>query len=302
MKPIAWVAFAVLLIALAVVGLWDEELDPQAQEWLTPDNRVIPAASNGYFLLMGLFAALEDRPHDVGRKRIQAYELAVSSTPDTSELVFEDYPDTKRLRVDAEFEFLCQVEKAACLTRYLEHADTIVALAEKHHVLLGRYHSLYEYPTFYSSATPGFNEPLMPYHLLATINRLQLARISLEFHSGSRLRAIENLRRDLSFQRRLLERADQLILKILAAEMLSRDLHTLSQLLDSDLYLHEHLPDLTDVLFDLSSEERSIDTCIRREFEAMANLMLTMKSARPFDTNTEIPEWMLGRCTSQPPP
>ena len=293
MKLITWVALAGLVIVLAVVALWDEALNPRAQAWLAPDNRVIAAGSNGYFTLMGLFAAPADRPHDVGRKRVQAYELAISTTQDISELVFEDYPDSKRLRLGAEFEFLCQIEKANCLTRFLDHADTIVALTEKHHTLLGRYHSLYEYPAFHSSATPGFNEPLVPYHLLATMNRLQLAQISVEFHSGSRLRAQENLHRDLHFQRRLLENADQLILKILAVEMLARDLHTLSQLLDSDLYLHEHLPDFADVLFDLSDQERSVDVCIRREFVAMANLMLTMRSARPFDTNTEIPEWLM---------
>ena len=133
----------------------------------------------------------------------------------------------------------------------------------------------------------------MPFRLLATLNRLQHAWVSLEFHTGSRLRAVEDLAKDMRFLRGLLHRSDQLILKILAAEMLARDLHTLSQLLDSKLYLHEHLPDLTDVLLDLSEEERSADICIRREFNGMANLMLTMETARPFDADTQLPGWMM---------
>ena len=293
MRLFAWVVAIVLMMAVVFVGQWDESLDPQARQWLGTNKPAIAAVDNGYFTLLGLFAALSDNPHDVGRKRVQAYELALSSTRDSAEIEYDDYPATLRQRVDEEFEFLCQVEKSSCVSRFLEHADNIVALTEKHRILLGRYHSLYDFPEFRSTATPGIHEPLIPYHLLTSLNRLLGARMSVEFHTGSRLKAIEGLHRDMRFLRKLLETSDQLMLKILVVQMLARDLHTLSQLLDSKLYLHEHLPVVDDVLVDLSPKERTVDVCIRREFEAMANLMLTMKSARPFDADNELPDWMM---------
>ena len=293
MKLVAWLTLALLIIALVFIAIWDERLESEARIWLAEESRMLAAEKNSYFALMGLFSALSDDPHQVGRKRVQAYELALSNTSDTSELVFEDYPREQRVRIDEETDFLCEIEKSACMSRFLDNADTITALTGKHRVLLDRYHSLYAYPEFGSTATPGLHEPLMPFGLLARLNRLQHAGVSLEFHTGSRLRAIEVLAEDMRFLRGLLRRGDQLILKILAAEMLSRDLHTLSQLLDSKLYLHEHLPDLSDLLVDLTAEERAADSCIRREFSTVANLMLTMQTARAFDSDTELPEWMM---------
>ena len=293
MRTIAWGVFAALLVAVIAVTLWDEPLDPRVQDWLTNDQPTVLAGDNGYFALMGLFAAISDDPHAVGRNRVRSYELALSSTSDASELDYKDYPISSRLRTGNEFDFLCQVEKSSCIARFLEHADSIVALSEKHHVLFERYQSLFDFPDFRSTATLGLREPLIPLGLLASLNRLQLAWLTVEFHGGSRLKVIDQLGRDMRFLRRLIRSTDQFVVKVLAVEMLARDLHTLSQLLDSKLYLHQHLPALDDVLVDLSAGERAVDICIRREFEAMANLMLTMDSIRPFDTDTELPRWMM---------
>ena len=83
-----------------------------------------------------------------GRKRVQAYEVALSNIRDTSEVVFDDYPRKQRVRIDEEFDFLCEIEKSSCMSRFLDNADTITALTDKHRVLLDRYHNLYDYPDF----------------------------------------------------------------------------------------------------------------------------------------------------------
>ena len=293
MKFGSWSIIVVVIISGVLLLWWDEALDPQVQVWLDYNERSVAAHDNGYFTLMGLFAAPADDPHEVGRKRVQAYELALAATPEAGHLEYEDYPSSLRLRAGEEFQFLCQVEKWACVSRILEQAGTVVAVTEQHRVLLDRYRSLYDFPAFHSTATPGIDEPVVPYHLLDSLNRLLGVRLSLEFHFGSRLKAVEDLIRDMQFLRRLLADSDQLRMKLLVLEMLVRDLHLLAQLFDSHLYLHEYLPNLDDILVDLSAAESTVSACVRREFEVLVNLMLTLESTSPLNLDARLPAWVM---------
>ena len=144
-----------------------------------------------------------------------------------------------------------------------------------------------------TTATPSLDEPAIPYRILTIMNRLQHAWVGVQFETGSRLKALDGLRADIRFLRTLLAESDQLALKMLALEMLVRDLHTLSQLMDSEKFVHEFLPGLSDELSHLTDKEGSLAVTIKREFRSMAQMLLSLNSAQALGAEVELPEWMI---------
>lgn len=293
MNVFAWSIFICLLAAVAVLAIRDEKLDAQAEQWLAHSSPMVRAQDNGYFALVGLFAAAEDDSHQIGRQRVKAYELALASNPGTEALVFDDYPDVTRLEASGDLEFLCKVEQASCLSHYAEQSGSILATVDRHRVLLNRYYAMYGYPAFVATATPGSDEPLIALDLLSSLNRLNHSSIGVEFSIGSRLKATESLSRDLRFVRFLLTEADQLILKMAAVEMLARDLRLFAQLLDSKGFLHAHLPVFDEELGALDLTQRSVDSALRREFQSVARLLLKLNRST-LSVESGLPDWIMG--------
>ena len=294
MNTLSWLIVASVIGIIAFVTFWDEELNPQAETWLQASHRTVPAVDNGYFNVMGLFAADSDDAHAVGRARVQAYELSRSQYPGNAEPKYVDYANAKRLDLGTELDSLCKVEKRACLNRFAEQTDTIYALAQRHETLLERYLALRQFGSFSTSATASLYEPMLPAKMLSSLQRLHNASLALEFAQGSRLRAVEELAADIRFQRHLLAQADSVVLKILSVEMLARDLHLFSEFLDSVEFVHRYLPNLEAELADLTATERSLSEGIHREFRAMAQLLLIAPTSESIGLDVNVPNWMIG--------
>ena len=292
MNILSWLVVAAVFAVVGYVAVWDEEPGPGTVAWLSSPAISGPAAENGYFSLMGLFAGTADESRKVGRKRVQAYELARAAQPTGAQPSYTDYPAALRLATSAEIETLCKVEKRTCMHSFVADADTVRALSHNHRLLLQRYAELAEFQLFQSTTTPSVFEPQVPVELLSTVQRLLNAGIAVEFATGSRLRAVEQLAEDIRFQRRLLAGSDQLEVKLMAIESLARDLHLLSEFLDSAGFVHRHLPDLAAELNDLTTVERHLEPAIRREFKATADAMATLPSSTSIGLDIDVPQWM----------
>ena len=294
MNALSWFIVVSVAAVAAFVALWDEDMTPRAQAWLEAPRVGIAASDNGYFSLMGMIAGVDTEPHALGRRRVQMFELSRSRSDPGAEPNFEDYPAAERLSMGNDIESLCKLEKRACLTMFVDQADTIRALELRHQVLLDRYEALREFERFSTTATASLYEPLFPAAVLSAAQRLHNARVALEFAAGSRLRAVQRLAVDIRFQRLLLAEADTVVMKLLASEMLARDLHLFAEFLDSGDFVHRHLPSLDEELADLTEDERDLGDAIQREFRALAETLLTLPASQTIGLDVDVPNWMAG--------
>ncbi len=276
-----WASAPCLIGVLLVVLTWDESPSPASVTLLDFHRPMVAANDNGYFLLMGWSAAKGEDPRLIGRRRVQAYEVQGTMRPSPVE--------NGAARDLAQ---LCAVEERLCLSRFVEQSDTITALAQRYAYLLARYRSLYAYQRFATSATPGTAEPVIAFEQVESTQRLLHATIAVEFLKGSRLKAVEALGADMRFLRALLAQADQLPLKMSALRMLARDLHLLSELLDSPAFVHLHLPRFASELSDLDADERSLRAPIQRAFQRFAAELLTLRRADSLEAVLGMPGWM----------
>ncbi len=260
--------------AIALFSYGDEELHPEVQALLQP-LRPVADDENGYLVLWGLRAATGDPPRAVALQEIAAYEAAVAKQRDAGSVQWvEGYPEERLLPMSDALDSICRVEERPCLNDFIEQEDRISELLHEHRVMLGRYLSLYEYESFVSPATPSFDEPVPRFLAMNAMHALLHARIGIEYMSGNAERALGEVARDIDFQRHLLARSDSMILKMIAVNLLSRDLHLFTQMLDaSGLEPHATRP-VARALVDLNEAERSIAAPMRRELQAAARMYL----------------------------
>ena len=298
-KLLSWFTIIAIAATITSVWIWDEELDPMVRVWLSASIKRAPSADNGYVLLMGLFAAPDDSPTEVGAQRAKRYALAMSSRESGRSPEFDDYPADQRLEIGDSLAGLCEVEHRSCLEKFVVSADSIKGLAANFGMLLERYQVLSEYPRFVTTTTPGMHEPAPPLALLMALHRLHNAEVAIEFETGSRLRALEMLAVDIKFLRRLMADNDQLMIKLAGARMLARDLHLYVEFLESPGFVHRYLQGFTGELSDLSQQELGLSNAVRREFLLMADALEGVSEGGEFGLQEQTPDW-LTRCLYKP--
>lgn len=270
---------AVLLLALVLLGAalalfaWDAELEPGPKAWLDRDLPHVPAADNGYYALLGLFAPPDVDPVAAGHAQVRRHRVAMAH-PTVTSLQARRQQDRTAPRVVVGTNALCLVEAEQCLGYLRRQADTVRALVQANQPLVDRYRSLYAYPRIVTAAHPGPGEPQLPLGDLFELHRLIIMDIGLEFLTGSRMRALDGLKADIDFQRRSLVNADSFELKMAALKMFTLDVHLYAQLIDSRSYIHRHLPTFDVQLQDLSDVERSLATATKREFRRVASTLM----------------------------
>ena len=108
---------------------------------------------------------------------------------------------------------------------------------------------------------------------LLKTQQLLLAILGVQFMTGDEERALTGLVEDISFQRRLLVGADNLLLKMVALSMLGRDLHLYAQMLDVEGFPYDYAA-LQNILYPPRQDELSLRKALQSEFRASAYLFL----------------------------
>lgn len=265
----------VLAVVGALLSLGDERLRPEAAALIEDAHPPPPPAENGYYaLLAGIDVALGEDPAEVGRALAEAYESALARYRGTEPFELEPYPQERRIPIADAVRSLCAVEQAPCLRSYAKQAEAISRLIAEHEMLLGRYQDLYRYQDFVTAATQSPYSPLPSFTALLSIHRLLQASIATRFMSGDEQRAVEELARDLRFQRQLMASADNLLLKMVALTFFGRDLHLYAQMLDAKGFDPSRYDSLMAALGPINDSERSLRKPLESEFRAGAHMLL----------------------------
>ena len=240
MKPmfglLSWIAGIVVLlsVALVVINLFDEDLDPAAQAALDRGFTVKDTA-NGFFVVAGLFAPRDKDAHVFGRTLVSNW-----SKEDEKPHWQRDYgddPDTANFagmvrKVSPNS--WCDWNEQKCLASYLEHREQIEKTARDGAILLERYQSILEYPS-YQDYMPGTVQTPMPHYLgIIWAAGVHNAQCALLVNDGRAEACLKLLAQDVEIARKMLAGGRTILGKMVPIVLLNHDYRLLGEILSAD--------------------------------------------------------------------
>ncbi len=293
-----WLPLCLLLAALLAVPILlarDAALSPEARAWMAPRQPDIAKKDNAYFAVMGFNAPAADNPHRAGVESVQAFEDALVRDYDGVDTRFTDYdgypPESPFSLTEDTEALLCRVEKGPCLETFATRSEPLREQLVRHEPLLSRYLNLYNYPEYRTASTADLKTPLPQLAPLFKAHRLLQAEIGVEAMTGDKDKALQALQRDIAYLRGWMAKADTLLVKLAAANLLFRDLHLYAQLLDAGDVGQPGLTALGDRIIPLSGEERSLSMAMRREFQGLARVYLSLERQGAVYHDFNLPPW-----------
>ena len=151
----------ILMVLVAIIGLLliDDELSNESKSLLQQTKN--SSDDTGYYYLMGIMAAENEDPVEIGKKIFASIKLAetAQSSMSIEPLDFETYPDDKRLLLPSG-EFFCQYREANCFPTIMNNIDSFDR--HQYQVLTQRYLTYIQMPNHILLTKPSGNEPLPP--------------------------------------------------------------------------------------------------------------------------------------------
>lgn len=255
---------AVILVSLALYGILDAPLHPQASAWLA-EAGTQHERSAGHVYLLGLDA--EGEPSSAGRARLAEYrQWRAAHSP--FEQSFQPPPrqalDMPRLNAR-------HGEQGLCL-----QPEQDATLLEQGRELLARYQEAARLADLRSLGAIEPAEPLPNYAALLSGNRLLALQACSLLVAGQPDQARALLEEDLGHWRRQLAAADSLLLKMVTAQLVAGNIGSLAA-------LHQQgLIDQPAPLAPLSAAERSLHDAMRGEFVMLARGFTLMRNDPQF--------------------
>jgi hypothetical protein len=159
------VLYWLLLLVLGFIALvwWenrhDDPLLPEVAEAIRFEPPTPQAMrDNGYFILLGLRAPPDEDATEAGQHEfatlLQDYEN-YQRTGKLKPFIEETYPDMS--------EVFCSEDVSDCYAHYLKHAQTIRSKLSEQAVLIERYLTLRDKPTYKEVTTPAYFNDTSPY-------------------------------------------------------------------------------------------------------------------------------------------
>lgn len=261
------------LLSLALLGCglfyWQRDEAPSAEvrQWLQ-QAQVQPGSSAAYLFLAGLDAPPRHSPAALGEARLQEYQQWRASHEFVDQSFIPAPRDRLVLPAGADF---CPVEKQACFNGLLQRQAQLPALLTEHTALLNRYRYLLTLGDFRTLHLPSAAEPGLPLTYLIRGQQLLSLRAFSQALAGDSAGAQALLLEDHAGVRRYLARADQLVLKMVLASMLNRNLEWLARLQRMGL-----TPGVAP-LAPLTAAEHSLRPAMQREFLGTATLLADLR-------------------------
>lgn len=258
-------AVAALMLLCGVLLLQDQRAQPQVEVWLdaVAQRQQNAADSQAYRLGLGLDAPAGQDPVQWGEARLQAYREGKQMSEARLEVV--QHP------------LLCSVMMADCRQR-LQHLDVRQAqqLLQEQQLLRQRYLQMLQLQDFATALGPALDEPLPAYQVLLRGMQLQALAHRLQALAGQAEAVDQQLRAEIALARVHLERADNLISKMVWVRVVAQQVDTLA-----DLY-RLRLGGSAQPLAELNEQQLNLLPALQREFANVVSGIAALRSQLPW--------------------
>jgi hypothetical protein len=275
--------FGGCLAALIVVGLLINLYDPKLRDgaataMLAPPS-YISEKENAYFSHYGLGVAANEDPHAYGVRYVAAsnawleefYKGSENGTPDHENLPQRD--DTIKWQGAAKD--LCAEPRVSCMSAYAKQRTAINRLARDNALRLTRYRSLHRYKQFQETVLNRMELNSLP-ALANSEHETVLAQIALNAIDGNMDRALRDLAADTMYWRRVLAGTSTLLVKVVAANYLSRNYALASEIASRNRDNPDAVARLAQIAEPLSTEEKSWSAPLTSEFHMLAHMYVRL--------------------------
>lgn len=258
-----WLVAALILLPPLFAFWWlqDDAPDPQAQAWLEDFEQRRSQHSDSFLHLLGIDADPATRPQELGLERLSAYHAWL----DMGEPEGAPHLPPGTLQVPSVAQ-LCDAGEADCLKRVAEGEIDSARLLAENPVMQERYRAWRDGPAPRQQGLPGPADPIPNYVLLSQANRLLALQALQLLEQGNPAAARELLLEDIHALRRQLAEADNLIGKLVSANLIARDIQRLA------LWQARGLLPKGPQLTPLSEAERALLLPMQYEFAMIARV------------------------------
>ncbi len=173
------------------------------------------------------------------------------------------------------------------MARLWRKRDELRALASAHPVLLERYRMLSSFSDYRMELRPHVDAPFPKVQTLRATHRLWLGMQAASYFEGGG-RALDAVLDDLRFWRRALAQADDLLMKIVVADLIAENLHVFAAFMDKEDALLGDFPDIAP----LSGQEGSLESALASEFRFTASVLLTLETRPETYDDLGVPRWL----------
>jgi hypothetical protein len=283
------ILFFVFIGLIAVTGLLmiDDELSQESKLLLRESPK--GTDNTGYFYLMGIMAAPNEDPIEVGKTLFASIQH--KKEKGTISLTYEKYPEEKKLAIP-EGDLYCKFHDENCIKSIFQNIKNFNE--NDNDILLNRYLSYLSFNDHKLITHPHIEEPLPPYNYLIIGARIFLLKNIQISENGNPDLAITNTEEHIKKIRKRMANSDNLIAKMVYASILS-------QMIDSIYFIKKGSNNEKLIYIEpLNSSELSFNEPMKREFKGMENLFRSMdRNGNFLGTQYYIPGFLV-RCIYKP--
>lgn len=278
-------------VGAVAVAIWgDDALERDVQKALQLPAR-LPRELNLFNPIAGFGVAEGKNPAEEGYAAItRVNELLAAPGPSDEEKLGDKVRRAwvvSKLTVGDDENILCSPKDDGCVARLWSGRDELRALASAHQTLLDRYRGLADFTDYRMELHPHVEMPLPEFRTLRATHRLWLGMQAASYSHGAS-GALDAVLGDLRFLRRVLAQADDLLTKMVVADMVVEDLHVFAAIMDREGALLDEFP----ALESLSGQEASLESALRSEFRFSTSAFLTLDNRPETYDNLGLPRWL----------
>ena len=278
-------------IGIIMLFLWDDDsLDPAVERALELPER-LPLESNLFYPLAGFAVAEGDDSAEEGYAAVtRVNELLHAHDGGEVEEIRSKIQKAwveSVLEIEDPTKIVCAPKEDGCIAELWTRRTDLMSLAGEHQTLIARFRRLAGFPGYQMDLQPHVEMPLPRFDAVLSTHRLTLGIYAVGYLQGedAHLGAILN---DLRFSRRLLGQADNLLTKMVAADMLADALHAYAVLMDREGSNLDRFP----VLAPLSAAEVSLESSLLGEFRFVSSALSGVQREAVNYEDLGLPRWL----------
>ena len=251
MKKTLYIAIPIFIFLIFISQI-DVELSNDATALM--DRLEADSANEPYYFLLGMFAAEDENPIDVGKDLYFQYK----NLEDDASYEITEYPNSNKIPLPNGKEF-CAMWEDECLENVFLSSINTDELMRRNKTLLQRSNEFLNYNQFKTLTKPTLHEIYPEYQYITKTERVKVLNAISTYKKGNAQEAVDSLFSQIAKLRKALELQDSLIGKIIFLMMTSEIIDVASVILSQENIEVEKIPRL-------SLSERSFYLVAAREF------------------------------------
>jgi hypothetical protein len=268
--------------AMLAINAFDESLGPGPRAALEARHDSIAPEDNLFFAVLGLDVQGDAGANELGREVYAKYLEAARANPGKALSLYQ-VDSHQRVPVVGGYDLLCgrSRQQENCVENIPIHPDELRYAVAANRGLVERYRSIQKYIHFQNPVPLTVNSPMLEWQIFLSAKRLWLTDLALVADSGHLEDAIDALRQELAFTRKVLAEPDMLLLdKVVLATSMRMDLAFISDLARNARLSDSQYSTLALSVTPLTVDERSLAPVYAREFTAFANVLAPLVDPR----------------------